>query len=49
MGQWVLIIVMIMTVVYNTIVTHAILKNDVKHLKEDVNRMMQWVFNQTQK
>jgi len=36
MAQWIMIIIAIGTIVYNTIITRAILKNDIKHLGIDV-------------
>lgn len=36
MAQWILVTIAIAGLIYNTIVTHVIMKNDLKHLKEDV-------------
>lgn len=56
MAQWILTIgqmivtaIMVATVLYNTVVTHAILKNDVKHLAESVKRIEQWIFDKAKK
>lgn len=35
-AKWVLIAFAILTVAYNTVVTHTIVRNDVKHLQADV-------------
>ena len=39
MAQWILAIVALMVVVYNTVITHVVLKNDVRHLAADVKEM----------
>ena len=39
MAEWIAIIIAIGTVLYNTIVTHVVLKNDVKHLVKDVEEI----------
>ncbi|GAH36455.1 unnamed protein product [marine sediment metagenome] len=49
MAQWILTVIAIAAVFYNTVVTHIILKNDVKHLKENVDRIMVWIFDQAKK
>jgi len=38
-AQWILAIVAIAAVIYNTIVTHVIMRNDIKHLKEDNSKI----------
>jgi len=35
LARWILAILAVGGVIYNTIVTHVILKNDVKHLRKD--------------
>ena len=36
MAQWILAIIALAVVVYNTIITHVVLKNDVRHLAADI-------------
>lgn len=36
MAEWTIVIIAVVGLIYNSIVTHAVLKNDVKHLIEDV-------------
>lgn len=43
LAKWILVGLAIGGVVYNTIVTHAVLKNDVKHLQGDFEKLHQWV------
>lgn len=40
-AKWVLIALAILTIAYNTVVTHAVVRNDVKHLQQDVVRVEQ--------
>lgn len=37
MAQWICVAIAIGGLIYNSIVTHVTLKNDVKHLREEVN------------
>lgn len=39
--QWILTGLALAAIIYNTIVTHVILKNDVKHLKEGLREVKQ--------
>lgn len=36
MTQWIMVGLAIGAVLYNTIVTHVVMKNDIRHLQEDV-------------
>jgi len=38
-AKWIIIIIAIGTIAYNTIATHVISKNDIKHLQEDVTEI----------
>lgn len=40
-AQWILAIIAIGAVVYNTIVTHVVMRNDIKHLQEDCEKIWQ--------
>jgi len=37
--KWASVIIFILVLLYNTVVTHVILKNDVKHLEQAVIRL----------
>lgn len=39
--QWIFISFTIVAIVYNTIVTHVILKNDVKHIQSQIKEVKQ--------
>lgn len=41
MAQWIIVAIAVLGLIYNSIVTHATLKNDVKHLAADVKEMRQ--------
>lgn len=38
-AKWILIALAIGTIAYNTVVTHVIARNDIKHLRQDVNKL----------
>ena len=42
-AKWIIIIIAVGTILYNTVVTHTIVRNDVKHLQQDVAEVKQAV------
>lgn len=38
-AKWIVIILAIATIAYNSIATHVIAKNEIKHLQEDVREI----------
>lgn len=40
-AKWVSVAIVILVILYNTIVTHVILRNDVQHLQQDVTEFKQ--------
>ncbi len=48
-AKWILVVIAVVTVIYNTIVTHAFLKNDVKHLVEDMAEVKKQVWDLVKK
>ena len=43
LAKWVVIAIAIGTIIYNTLVTHVVLKNDVRHLETAVKETKQEV------
>lgn len=43
LAKWVLVGLAVIGVIYNTIITHAVLKNDLKHLRAEFNTFHKWV------
>lgn len=39
LAAWAIVVIMCLTIVYNSITTNIILKNDVKHLKDDIQEV----------
>lgn len=49
LAKWIMVALAVGTIFYNTLVTHIVLKNDVKHLKADVDRVIMWIFDKAKK
>lgn len=39
MAQWILAIIAVIVVIYNSIVTHVIMRNEIKHLQNDMSEV----------
>ena len=44
-AKWIIIILAIATIAYNTVATHVIAKNDIKHLQKDVTEIKTLLLN----
>lgn len=47
--QWIIAVIAIGTLIYNSVVTHAFLRNDIKHLKEDMIEIKKQLWSIAQK
>jgi len=44
-AKWIIVILATATIAYNTIATHIIAKNEIKHLREDVQEIKTLLLN----
>lgn len=43
LARWIIVILAILTIAYNTIATHVISKNEIRHLQNDMQEVKQEV------